>query len=214
MGMQFTSLGSLDAAVAEVVRCAKAHMATDPNQWGMTPALIQVLPAAPAPVAAALPVECQWFVHLEFGMVCSSAGSPLSLAAILAVLPGWASYVSRATATFQDCAQEFDDMVGETRATWTTPRRRALAIAAYVGHRLQAPDLVLPVLSTHAFAMVSIYRLAKQDAYAPFFEMGWRSAYPSLALCFGSACDGAEALSLAPLGRALDGPHGGTRRSR
>ena len=199
--MQFQSLGSCEAALAEFVFYSKAHAAANPGQWGYTPALNQVLPNAPAAAAAALPLECQWVVELEFGMVASAAGSPLALAALLAVLPGWASHVSRANAAFQDCAQELDDMVGESRANWpaTAPRCRALAISAYTSHRLQHSDLVLPVPATHAFAMVSTYRLTKQDTYPSFC---WRTAYRSLADCFGPACDGAESLSLI-MGRLL-----------
>ena len=202
-GMQFVSLGSCEAALAEFVFYSKAHAAANPGQWGYTPALNQVLPNAPAAAAAALPLECRWFVELEFGMVASAAGSSLALAALLAVLPGWTSHVSRANAAFQDCAQELDDMVGESRANWpaTVPRRRALAISAYASHRLQHSDLVLPVPATHAFAMVSTYRLTKQEAYPSFYEMGWRTAYRALADCFGPACDGAESISL--VGRLL-----------
>ena len=92
----------------------------------------------------------------------------------------------------------------ESRTTWaaTVPRRRALAVAAYVSHRLQSSDLILPVMGMQVFTMVSIYRLSKQDAYASFFEMGWRMAYASLADCFELACAGVlEAISL--VGRLL-----------
>merc|ERR1711965_206579 len=117
-----------------------------PADWQLDAATLQTLPATPA-AAAALPPEAEWFMHLEFSMGAPSSGSPLVIAAIRSVLPGWCSHVSRALPAFQDAASELFEMVGESRASWatTTPRRQALAIAAHVSQRVQSIELILPV---------------------------------------------------------------------
>ena len=151
-----------------------------------------------------MPAECAWFMQLDFSMGCSSTGSPLVLAALVSVLPGWCSHLSRAQPIFQDAATELYDMVGESRgAAWAgaPPRRQALAIASHVSQRLQAIELILPVSAVRAFAAASLYRLSRMDAFPAFFEGGWQSAYPSLLSLFGAACDGGEALRL--VGRLL-----------
>eukprot|EP00966_Prymnesium_polylepis_P304411 7033033-Prymnesium_polylepis.1 len=63
-------------------------------------------------------------------MGCSATGSPLALAALISVLLGWCSHVSRAQPAFQNAATELYDMVGEPRgAGWpgAPARRQALA---------------------------------------------------------------------------------------
>eukprot|EP00966_Prymnesium_polylepis_P269655 6229105-Prymnesium_polylepis.1 len=67
-------------------------------------------------------------------MGCNATGSPLVLAALVSVLPGWCSHASRAQLAFQDAAAELYDMVGESRgAGWpaTPARRQALAVASH-----------------------------------------------------------------------------------
>ena len=170
-----------------------------------------------------MPAECAWFMQLDFSMGSNATGSPLVLAALISVLPGWCSHVSRAQPAFQDAATELYDMVGESRgAGWpgAPPRRQALAVASHVSQRLQAIELILPVSAVRAFSAASLYRLSRVDAFPAFlagalpaggqysrvesspafFEGGWKSAYPSLSL-FSAACDGSEALRLA--GRLL-----------
>ena len=197
-GLSFAAVGSPSAAMAVFVRTGRPLAQESPSQWIIGAAMLQALPATPAAVANALPVECQWFMALCFGMCSNASGSALALAASLSILPGWCSHVSRALATFQDASTEFDDMVGESRPGWaaTNDRRRALAISSYIGQRLQSFELVLPVPPAFAFASVSLYRLSKPDAYPSFFEWGWRSAYDSLSDLFGPICDGPEALRL------------------
>ena len=196
-GMPFTVLGSLDLALAAFVRFARDLAQTNPAAWVLNAASFQVLPTNAA-ADAALPAEAQWLQSLEFGMAINASSQAVAIAALLSVLPGWSSHVGRAAATLQDCATELYDVVGEQRAGWAAaaPRRHALAISAHVNQRLQFVELVLPVVPSRAFAAASLYRLSKMEAYPAFFEEGWRSAYPSLALLFGAACDGAEALRL------------------
>ena len=196
-GLPFTVLGSLDLALAAFVRFAREHSQKNPTAWVLTPACLQILPATPV-AAAALPPEVQWLQFLEYGMAVNASGQAIGVAAVLSVLPGWCSHLSRALQVLHDCATELDDMVGEQRPGWAAAptRRHALAIAAHVSQRLQFIELILPVEPSRAFAAASLYRLSKLDAYPAFFEGGWRSAYPALALLYGTACDGAEALRL------------------
>ena len=202
-GLTFDNLGSLEAALARFVQVSRPLAMQSPAAWELGPAQFQALPPPPAAFAA-LPVEAEWFMHLEFSMGATASGAPLALVAIRAVLSGWCSHVSRALPAFQDAASEFYDMVGESRgAAWLalTPRRQALAISAHVSHRLQSVELLLPVPAVRSFATASLYRLSRVEAFPSFFEEGWRSAYRALALLFVATCDGAEALRL--VGRLL-----------
>lgn len=196
-GMAFTVIGSVEGALAAFVRYAREHAQSNPASWVLAAAQLQALPAVPA-AAPALPAPAEWFLHLEFGMALDQSGSPLTLAALLAVLPGWCSHLGRAGMAFEDSATELNDMVELSRPNWaaTAPRRRALAVAAHVCQRLQSFELVLPALPNFAFASASLYRLSRDEAYCQFFKVAWRSAYRSLALLFGPVCDGATALQL------------------
>ena len=120
------------------MRYAREHAQSNPASWVLTAAQLQTLPAVPA-AAPALPAHAEWFLHLEFGMALDQSGSPLTLAALLAVLPGWCSHLGRAGMAFEDSATELNDMVELSRPNWaaTAPRRRALAVAAHVCQRLQ-----------------------------------------------------------------------------
>ena len=131
-GMAFTVIGSVEGALAAFVRYAREHAQSNPASWVLTAAQLQTLPAVPA-AAPALPAPAEWFLHLEFGMALDQSGSPLTLAALLAVLPGWCSHLGRAGMAFEDSATELNDMVEASRPNWaaTAPRRRALAIAAH-----------------------------------------------------------------------------------
>ena len=202
-GLAFSDVGSLEAALAQFVSAARELAMRDAAAWTLGPAQLQALPAAPEG-GASVPAECAWFMQLDFSMCSNATGSPLVLAALLSVLPGWCSHVSRAQPAFQDAAAELYDMVGDSRgAGWpaTPVRRQALAVASHVGQRLQAIELILPVPSARAFSAASLYRLSRVDAFPVLFEGGWKSAYPSLLSLFSAACDGSEALRLA--GRLL-----------
>ena len=203
-GLSFVVLGSLELALSAFTVAAYRDSLQNPNTWVINAAGVQALPNAPA-ATAPLPAECLYLPSVEFEMV-THEGRLLPLAALLAVLPGWSSHVSRALPAFQDAASELDDMVGESRMNWVglAPRRRALAIVAHMDQRLQSYDLILPAENNRGFANAAYYRLTKSDAYPSFFERGWRSAYPSLAALFGNLCDGAEALRLT--GRLLAAP--------
>ena len=117
-GLSFSAVGSLEAALAHFVSTARELAMRNTAAWTLGPAQLQSLPAAPGG-GAVVPAECAWFMQLDFSMGCSSAGSPLVLAALISVLPGWCSHLSRAQPAFQDAATELYDMVGESRgATW------------------------------------------------------------------------------------------------
>ena len=83
-GMAFTVIGSVEGALAAFVRYAREHAQSNPASWVLAAAQLQALPAVPA-AAPALPAPAEWFLHLEFGMALDQSGSPLTLAALLAV---------------------------------------------------------------------------------------------------------------------------------
>ena len=98
-GMPSTITASLDEAIPAFIQSAQNHAQANPAQWVFTAAMSQTLPAIPGGFAT-LPSECEWFTSIDFSMAMSAARSPLALAAIISVLPGWSSHLSRATPAF------------------------------------------------------------------------------------------------------------------
>ena len=66
-GLDFSSRGSLGAALVAFVEFCSSRVQVDHTPWIITPALVQVLPAVPGGHAA-LPAEVAFVVHLELGM--------------------------------------------------------------------------------------------------------------------------------------------------
>ena len=128
------------------------------------------------------------------------------LAALLAILPGWASHLGRDLPHFQDAASELYDIAGTNRANWaaTPPRRQALAVAATVAQLAPPPKLTVAVPPANAFAFAALYRLTRDQALPSYFELAWRRAYPGLRGLMGPSCSSTDALQLA--GRLLAAP--------
>ena len=74
-GLTFDNLGSLEAALARFVQVSRPLAMQSPAAWELGPAQFQALPPPPAAFAA-LPVEAEWFMHLEFSMGATTSGAP------------------------------------------------------------------------------------------------------------------------------------------
>ena len=144
-GLDFSSRGSLGAALAFFVEFCAGKVQLNATLWTLTPAYVQNLPAVPAGHVA-LPSEVEFVVHLEVGMARKPSGSMHPLAATLAILPGWPSHLGRDTPHFQDACAELFDVAGSNRANWaaTPPRRQALAVAATIAQLAPPVKLTIP----------------------------------------------------------------------
>ena len=155
------------------------------------PTAFESLPAIPGSRHSA---EMQWVYALTYGMCVDDDGDAVTLAAILAVLPGRFNATGRASTEFQYCVSELFQIAKEENTSFASmvTARQAMGVAAEIGSRVPNPCLLLSFPPKKAYAQAQLFRRAN-FALPKRFLQTWAMAFPHVRLLLTERCSAREA---------------------